>query len=204
MNLFFRIALSVLLALTASLSFAQSDYKIRTNDVLTIEVLEDPTLNRSVQVLPDGKISFPRVGTLRVRGRTVDQVTNAITAAIETDFASQPNVFVSIAPAEIERTVRTPAPPPTINIYFLGEVNAPGLKEMEPGVTFLQALSQSGGLTRFAADKRIQLRRTDARTNQQRVIKINYRALSRGASLSRDITLRDGDVILVPERRLFE
>lgn len=204
MHLFFRIALSALLALAATLSLAQSDYRIRTNDVLTIEVLEDPSLNRSVQVLPDGKISFPRAGTLGVRGRTVDQVTNAITAAIESDFASQPNVFVSVAPAEIEEAIVEPAPDPTINIYFLGEVESPGLKEMEPGVTFLQALSQSGGLTRFAADKRIQLRRTNPRTKKQRVIKINYRALSRGAGLANDFPLRDGDVILVPERRLFE
>lgn len=204
MLLFSRIALSVLLTLVATLSFAQSDYRIRTGDVLTIEVLEDPALNRSVQVLPDGKISFPRAGTLRVRGRSVDQVTAAITAAIESDFASAPNVFVSVAPAEVERVISEPAPPPTITIYFLGEVNTPGEKEMEPGVTFLQALSQAGGLTRFAADKRIQLRRTNATTKEQKVTKINYRALSRGAGLRRDITLQDGDVILVPERRLFE
>jgi polysaccharide export outer membrane protein len=68
----------------------------------------------------------------------------------------------------------------------------------------LQALAQSGGLTRFAATKRIQLRRTDPRTGQQQISNINYRALSDGAVMVRDFVLQDGDVILVPERRLFE
>ncbi len=66
-----------------------------------------------------------------------------------------------------------------------------------------QALAESGGLTRFAADKRIQLRRTDPRSGQQSITPINYRALADGAVMN-DFPLADGDVILVPERRLFE
>jgi polysaccharide export outer membrane protein len=92
----------------------------------------------------------------------------------------------------------------TIDIYFLGEVNTPGLREVAPGTTLLQALAQSGGLTRFAATRRIQLRRTNPQTGQQWVAEIDYRALANGAALATDITLQDGDVILVPERRLFE
>ena len=35
-------------------------------------------------------------------------------------------------------------------------------------------------------------------------LNLDYRALSDGARLSQDIRLIEGDVILVPERRLFE
>ena len=44
----------------------------------------------------------------------------------------------------------------SIPYYILGEVAAPGPKLVAPGTTFLQALSQSGGLTNFAAVKRFQ------------------------------------------------
>ena len=82
-------------------------------------------------------------------------------------------------------------------------MNTPGLKEVTRGTTFLQAMAQAGGLTKFAATKRIQLRSTDKSGNQT-IRNFNYKALMDGAEMGRDPRLRDGDVILVPERRLFE
>ncbi len=94
----------------------------------------------------------------------------------------------------------------TISVYFLGEVAAPGEKALASGTTLLQALAKSGGLTNFAAQKRIQLRRTNAATGQQALYTLNLKALMDGAEggNSHNITLQNGDVILVPERRLFE
>ncbi|SIO59779.1 polysaccharide export outer membrane protein [Rhodovulum sp. ES.010] len=199
-----RILAGLLLALVATVAAAQQEYTVRPGDTLTIEVLEDTALNRSVVVLPDGRFSFPFAGSLRAAGLTVGQIEDNITAAIQPNFAVAPNVFVTARPGASEAFAAEQSTGPTIEIYFLGEVAAPGLVEVPPGTTFLQALAQSGGPTAFAATKRIQLRRTDPGTNVQRVYSINYRALSQGAALKNDIRLRDGDVILVPERRLFE
>lgn len=200
--------LGVLLTLGAAPATAQEGYRIGPGDRLTIEVLEDSSLNRTVVVLPDGRFSFPFAGTLPASGRTVSQVEAALTAAIASNFANEPNVFVSVQPAPEEPRVRAapaaPAPPPTISVYFLGEVQSPGLRDMEPGTTVLQALAQSGGFTDFAALKRIQVRRTNRLTRVQQVVEINYQALSEGARMINDFTLADGDVILVPQRRLFE
>lgn len=189
----------------ASVGFAQSEYKARAGDVLVVEVLEDSDLNRSLVVLSDGRISFPFAGTIRVAGRTVSQIESAITAGIASNFANEPNVFVSVQPKEREPAApREPEEPPMIDIYFLGEVNTPGLKEVEPGTTFLQALSQSGGMTNFAAEKRVQLRRTDPNTRAESVYVIDYQAILDGTAINNNVALRDGDVIVVPERRLFE
>ena len=38
-------------------------YQIRAGDTLRIEVLEDSSLNRTVLVAPDGRISMPQAGT---------------------------------------------------------------------------------------------------------------------------------------------
>ncbi len=198
---------SLILVCSAQAALAQSEYAMRSGDTLVIEVLEDPSLNRSLIVLPDGRISFPFVGTISVAGRTVGQVEEAIVSGIASNFATEPNVFVSVQPAPQEppRAVQArPAVAPTIDIYFLGEVNNPGSKSVAPGTTFLQAMAQSGGMTRFAATKRVQLRRTNPVTGQQSVFEINYRAIMDGATITSDTTLIDGDVILVPERRLFE
>ena len=199
-----RIVAGLMLVLWAGMALAQSEYRVRSGDRLSIEVLEDNSLNRTVQVLPDGRFNFPFAGSLPASGRTVGQIQSSITEGISSSFANPPTVFVSVTPAPAQPVIPSgPAAPVTITVYLLGEVAAPGPKEVLPGTTFLQALSQSGGLTNFAATKRIQLRSTDAR-GAPRVYSINYKAIANGASLSQDPQLREGDVILVPERRLFE
>ena len=200
--LFSALLAALAFAVTAPSALAQS-YQVRPGDTLRVEVIDDPDLNRDVLVLPDGAISFPLVGTLPAAGRTINQINAALTEALEPQFADEPSVFVALIapaePAEIEET-----PEETISAYLLGEVEGPGLVEVIPGTTLLQLLSQSGGLTRFAATKRIQLRRVDPQTGREHVYPIDYRALERGASLSQPVRIAEGDVILVPERRLFE
>ena len=200
------IVVGLVVMLWAGVAAAQSEYRVKPGDILTVEVLEDPSLNRNVAVLPDGRFSFPFAGTLAASGLTINQVQSNIVKAIGSNFASPPTVFVSvnpapapIQPASLGRGAGVPLTE-TITIYLMGEVGAPGPKNIEPGVTFLQALSQSGGLTNFAATKRIQLRRAGS----QQVTTFNYKAISEGAVISQDPVLREGDVILVPERRLFE
>lgn len=196
--------LSFIAALMVSVAtaHAQSDYRIRPGDVLLIEVLEDPSLDRSVSVLPNGQISFPFAGSLNAGGRTISQVQATLQTALSSNFAAPPTVFVGVQPLRDEDALADSRLGPTIEVYFVGEVNRPGMVEVRKGTTLLQAVAVSGGVSRFAAIKRIQLRRTGA-DGVQRVTFLNYKALADGA-VTTDIELKDGDVILVPERRLFE
>lgn len=198
------IAMGLVLVFWAGLTLAQSKYLVRNGDAVTIEVLEDSSLNRTVTVLPDGRFSFPFAGSVLARGRTIGEIQSDVTNAIAVNFVTRPTVFVSVTPAP--RVPVAPSPPPaseTIDVYFLGEINNPGLIAIKPGTTLLQGIAISGGVSRFAAVKRVQLRRTDPVTGMQRVTILSYKALLNGAATT-DIELRDGDVILVPERRLFE
>ena len=192
------IVLALLFALLAPAAFAQSaGYRIQPGDTLAVTVLEDETLNRQVLVLPDGSVSVPLAGSVAAAGRIVGAVESTIADRLASNFAVRPSVFVSVVGLAEEIV-------DTFPIYVLGQVGAPGLVEVEPGTTLLQAIALSGGLDRFAAAKRIQLRRSDPSTGQERLYLFNYRAVERGGSIESMITLREGDVILVPERRLFE
>ena len=196
-----KLMIALVAMVFATGAFAQTGYQIRAGDTLQIEVLEDPSLNRSVLVLPDGTISFPFAGAVPAAGRTTGAVDAAITAGIASNFASEPNVFVTVASLTQRSTGGSSS---RIDVYMLGEISSPGEKELKRGTTLLQALAESGGFTNFAAKKRIVLRRTNSRTGEQSVSKINYKAIADGAAVGGDIVLRDGDVIIVPERRLFE
>ena len=95
----FTTGLAMTLAMTglAGPAAAQSDYRIQPGDRLQVEVLEDPDLNRTVLVLPDGSISFPLAGSIRVSGRSVDAVSRTLAAELASDFAVEPTVLVSVA-----------------------------------------------------------------------------------------------------------
>ena len=191
------IILALMALLVAPFALAQS-YRIQPGDTIEINVLEDPTLNRSALVLPDGTISMPLAGTVRASGLTVPQLQDNLASRLESNFAARPNVFVSVASLAEEED------PPTINVYVVGEVTTPGVHEVNRGANMLQAIAVAGGPTRFAATKRIQIRRLDRKSGVESIGTFNYKAVQNGASLSGLKPLHNGDVIVIPERRLFE
>jgi polysaccharide export outer membrane protein len=191
----------LVLVLTTPLAMAQSAYRVSPGDVLQMEVLEDPSMNRALLVLPDGSVSIPQAGTIRASGLSVADVQAAVTAALAPSFAKAPTVYMAIG--QLAPRVTGPAAAPrTIAVYAIGEVGKPGLIEVAPRTTMLQFLAQSGGFTNFAATKRIQIRRADA-SGAERVFQFNYAALLNGAR-GPVIYLQEGDVIIVPQRKLFE
>lgn len=198
--------LVVILGLGAMLSpaFGQG-YMVRPGDILKLEIVEDPTLDRALLVAPDGRISLPQAGSLKVSGLSVDAIGAAIAGQLTDSFTTPPTVSVSLQQlAERIPASGAAAAPATTDIYVLGEANKSGRLALLPRATLLQAFAEMGGFTKFAATKRIQLRRTDAKTGAPVIFTLNYDAIEAGQTTDGNITLRDGDVIVVPQRRLFE
>ncbi|EKE43301.1 polysaccharide biosynthesis protein [Oceaniovalibus guishaninsula JLT2003] len=198
----FALLAAFLLMLPAPLA-AQNAYRIGPGDVLKIEVIEDSTLNRSVLVTPDGQFTFPLAGAIQAGGRTLGAVQSDLVQQLSPSFSNPPTVFVSL-----ERLAAPPLDLPeeadTITVFVLGEAAKSGRLELEPGTTLLQAFAEMGGFSDFAALKRVQLRRKDPATGIERVYALNYNAIMQGRSPNGSVTMQDGDVILVPTRRLFE
>jgi polysaccharide export outer membrane protein len=194
------------LVLLAPLAFtpaalAQASYKISPGDTLQFEVLEDPSLNRNLLVLPDGTVTIPSGGIIKAGGRTLPEVQAAAVQILTPGFAKPPTVTLAVGQLAA-RQPSTGLPRGSVAVYAMGEVAKPGRIDVEPGTTLLQFLAQSGGFTNFAATRRIQLHRTDASGHEQ-VFPFNYDAVLAGQSTA-VIYLRKGDVIVVPQRRLFE
>lgn len=202
MKHFFALVVALLL-LPASVGMtqAQDSYRIQPGDVLRVEVLEDPNLNRSVLVTPDGQFTLPLAGTVRASGRSVDQVKVDVAERLGPSFANKPTVSVSIDSLSERAPVSSTGP--TIDVYVLGEVNTPGKFEVSRNTTIWQFLAEVGGLTKFAAIKRVQIRRTE-KSGKETVFKLNFKDILEGKSNVGTAILKTGDVIIVPQRRLFE
>ncbi|MEL6196273.1 MAG: polysaccharide biosynthesis/export family protein [Pseudomonadota bacterium] len=208
------IAAIALLVLSAGIASAQSeaaeDFTLKPGDVLEVTVLEDANLNRSVLVRPDGRITLPIVGSVEAGGRTPEQLRGVIVSRLSRDFVTPPTVSVALSALgarnqldEQERIEGEFGELPG-QVFVVGQVGRPGGYEfdVEKPISILQAISLAGGPGPFAATKRIQIRR--AGDTGEQVFLYNYRDVEKGDPAQRPIILEDGDVIVVPERGLFE
>lgn len=191
-------ALFLLVACVLAAPASAQSYQIQPGDTLDISVLEDPGLNRSALVRPDGRISLPLAGSIDVADRTPEQVEAAIRQRLSRDFVTPPTVTVALTGvAEAAEEAAAGAA-----IYIIGAVANPGRFPIVPPLDVLQALALSGGPGPFAAADRIQIRRRVA--DAETVMFFDYEGLEDGTVPTQAIALQDGDVIVVPERGLFE
>lgn len=178
---------------------AQDGYKLRGGDTLTVEVLEDPALNRTLLIAPDGRITMPLAGGVRAAGRTLESVQAELATKLTPNFAASPTVYLALqSRADVPTRSSTPTQAALIGVFVMGEASKPGRLDLAPGTTVLQAFAQMGGFSKFAATKRIQLRRGT------QIYPLNYNAIEAGKSNAGNTVLSDGDVIVVPQRKLFE
>lgn len=173
---------------------------LRTGDSLSITVLQDPKLDRTVLVDQNGEIALPLAGHVRARGLTPQAVENIIKSRIKDNFKEgRVDVTVALAGNAPKEAPEDDLKP---RVFLTGEVAKPGSYVVRQRTTLMQAIALAGGLSPFAAKARIQVRRRVA--GGEEVFPFNYRAYEGGGDIEGNIYLRTGDVILVPERGLLE
>jgi polysaccharide export outer membrane protein len=158
-------------------------YLIEAGDVLEISVWREEGLEKSVIVRPDGGLSFPLVGNIQARDKSIEQLQSEVTEKIKKFI---PDPVVTVAIKQLSGNV----------IYVIGKVNRPGNFPVVRNVDVVQALSMAGGMTPYAASNKIRiLRREDGR---QTAISFAYGDIEKGENLEQNVVLRAGDVVVVP------
>lgn len=161
-----------------------TSYVIGPNDDLTVSVWEQKDLSAGVPVRPDGMISLPLINDIQAAGKTPMQLMNAIVERLSALGVKSPLVTVTVV------SIRSKF------IYVIGQVGHAGTLPMTPGMTVLQAIATSGGLTLFAKQTKIEVRRTQ--NNQLTRIPFNYKEVIKGVHPEQDILLLPNDTIFVP------
>jgi len=179
------LACCVIMALAWATNVMAQDpnYTVKPGDLLSISVWKEPDLQKETLVRPDGSFSFPLVGEVDAKGKTVADLNRTLSTRL-TKFISDPVVTVSIQEVKGNK------------VYVLGQVNKPGEFIMNPSVDVMQALSMAGGTTPFASlGDIVILRRTP--TGKQS-LPFRYNDVVRGKRLDQNIDLQSGDVVVVP------
>lgn len=145
-NLRWRAVALLLWLAGVSTTFAQatdSDYRLGPSDRISIKVFGESDLSMDVQINDTGRLNYPFLGELVVRGLTVAELEQLITRGLKGSFLNDPAVTVLI-------TEYRP-------FFLSGEVRKPGAIPYQPKLTVEQAVALGGGFTERASRSKIEV-----------------------------------------------
>jgi polysaccharide export outer membrane protein len=179
---------------------APSSITLKPGDTLNISVLQDPKLDRSVVVDPNGQIAFPLAGHINANGLTPQRLERILKSRLERNYKDE-GVDVTVALANAAKP-DIPEEDLKPKVFITGEVLRPGPYPIRQATSLVQAISIAGGLGPFAAKRRIQIHRGSGA--DETIFQFDYKAYEAGSNLGSNIPLQAGDVIIVPERGILE
>jgi polysaccharide export outer membrane protein len=159
-------------------------YIVGEADVLRINVWKQPEISQqSVVVRPDGMVTVPLVGEVKVSGMTPVQIETSLVESLK-QYVNEPHVTVTV----VEVGSKT--------VYVTGEVQHPGAYPLVGPVDVLQIIAKAGGVTPYAHRRSVfVLRQVNGKKEK---LPVNYNQIFHGKNPEQNITLQPGDTVVVP------
>jgi polysaccharide biosynthesis/export protein len=166
-------------------------YRISAGDKLNIRFFSNPELNETeMLVRPDGYINPQLINEIRAAGRTVSELKTELERAYN-EILLSPLITVSVVDLVPAR------------IFVGGQVTKPGKYELREAQTVVQAVFLAGGFTNDARRTMVIHARPNA-SGDWDIRVSNVLKIIEGKSLEKDIDLRDGDYVFVPNSRISQ
>lgn len=144
---------------------------------------------KATTISPDGRISFPIIGTMQAEGLTVPQLEEKVNEKYKKIVK---NLNSTIILDEINHAT----------FYVLGEVETPGSYQMRKKYNVFDALAEAGGFPRTANTEEVVIFRNDG-LERPVAIKVNLASMYQQNRLQ-EVTLRPGDIVYVPKTRIAD
>lgn len=181
---------------SASREATSSDYLLVAQDVIRVEIYQEPDLKRELKISAEGMVELPLIGRVELKGKTVQQAEELIRKLYDKDYLVEPQINLSV----LEYAPRT--------VEVFGAVNTPGVVTFpkEEALTLTKAISLAGSFSRLANTKEVTVRRKMPDGSSKTYGPINVKDLTtlgrtgRGDSDAENFPIQPGDVIYVPER----
>ena len=167
----------------------QSEYRIGPGDTLQVFVWNQPELTVTVPVRPDGMISTPLIEGVPAEGKTATQLAKDLETALS-EFVRNPKVSVMI-------TGFVGAYGDQIRV--VGQAGKPQSLPYRANMSLLDVMIAAGGLAEFAAGNRAVVVRQEG--DKQLRIPVRLSDLINDGDISANLSMRPGDVLIIPESR---
>ena len=162
-------------------------YQIGPGDALSIFVWRNPELSMSVAVRPDGMVSMPLVQDVPASGVTPADLAREIERRLA-KYVTEP--IVTVIPTRF-------VGPFSYQIRVVGEATAPRALPYREHMTLLDAMIETGGLTKYAAGNRATLVRTINGTQESYQVYLD--SLIKQGDIAANVALLPGDIIIIPQ-----
>jgi polysaccharide export outer membrane protein len=162
-------------------------YQIGPGDVLRIFVWRNPELSVTVAVRPDGLLAMPLVQDVPATGTTPAVLAREIEKRLA-KYITDPNV--TVIPTRF-------VGPFAYQIRVVGEAATPRALPYRENMTLLDAMIESGGLTKYAAGNRSTLVRTV--NGSQESYQVYLDSLIKQGDIDANVALLPGDIIIIPQ-----
>ena len=191
---FFTIALIVLATASASArqhaepTVPAADYIVGPADVLIITSYDQDDLSGKFTVENDGTFTFPMVGRVTVGGKTLREVETSLKALlVERGFFKSPQLTVAVDQYRSQK------------IFVLGEVRKPGVYTLSGVMRLVEALALADSTLPTAGNEIVIMPAANdqSSTEHKEATRVDRDDLESG-KLSANVTLHDGDTILIP------
>lgn len=170
-------------------SLNSDEYVIGAGDSLSIFVYRNPDLSEpGVAVRPDGRISTPLINDLTAAGKTPTQLAHEIEDRLK-KYIQDPTVTV---------IVRSFIGPADRQIKVIGEATEPQALPYRDGMTLLDVMIATKGLTKYAAGNRAVIVRRDA-AGKQETIHVHLSDLLKDGDISQNVNMQPGDTLIIPQ-----
>lgn len=145
---------------TAAKDETLSKYRLSTGDVISITVYgEDDMTKGKIRLTDAGTISYPVLGEIQVRGKTVGDLEKFLTEGLRGRYLVNPRVAVTIDEYR--------------PFFINGQVANNGSFPYQPGLTIRKAVSIAGGFKERASMSKIFIVRDGDATNTSVKVDLN-------------------------------
>lgn len=189
-------------------------YLVMVNDTLNIRFRNQPDLDQTVIVGPDGRINLFLVGNVQVEGLSTDQITKRLTELYSKELPTDLELIVNLSDFSSTRVYIDGEPkqlgPRDVDgivvqikayeryVYVTGEVAAPKMVTFRNTITASQAITAAGGHKRSARLRKVVILRRQGAAGSPVAIVADLSGTLRGEGAA-DLALEHLDLIVVPK-----
>lgn len=169
----------------------EANYRIQKGDKLSVKFLSHPELNEpSVMVRPDGFISLQIIDDIRADSLTATELKKELEKKYE-EILLKPSISVAV--------IEFVAP----RVFIGGQVKNAGRYDLRDAKTVVQIIFLAGGFTEDANRKMVILARPNGSGDWQTQA-VNVMKILDKKTAEKDVELRDGDYIFIPDSKISQ
>ncbi|MHB8059178.1 MAG: SLBB domain-containing protein, partial [Desulfuromonadaceae bacterium] len=159
---------------------AATNYQLGPGDVLDLTVWGAVNFREELTVSRNGEVMVAKIGPVRVWGLPFDKAQKAVKDALDRSYR---NYEMSLTLGKLR----------SIQVYVVGEVEAPGNYPVSSLATVVNALAAAGGPSRNGSLRSVRITR-----GGESVVTVDLYDMFLAGDRNKDVQLQNGDTIFVP------